>query len=277
MNATTPKANKSRLAFFLLAIVLIIPFWVYGAMTGIQLLPGIPVAALGTFCPMLAAIILVYREDKRASVAALLKRSFDFKRIKAKRWYAPILLIVPVVMVLSFAVLRLTGVPVPAPQIAVLPTLALCIVTFIAALGEELGWSGYAIDPMQARWGALKAGIILGIFWAVYHYIALLQAHRSVEWIAWWTLYTVAARMIMVWLFNNTGKSVFGMALFHMTINVTWQLFPVGGSFFDPRVTGLILAVVAAIVVGVCGPQMQGQRTSLISIVAGSKETPAIR
>ena len=277
MNATTPKANKSRLAFFLLAIVLIIPFWVYGAMTGIQLLPGIPVAALGTFCPMLAAIILVYREDKRASVAALLKRSFDFKRIKAKRWYAPILLIVPVVMVLSFAVLRLTGVPVPAPQIAVLPTLALCIVTFIAALGEELGWSGYAIDPMQARWGALKAGIILGIFWAVYHYIALLQAHRSVEWIAWWTLYTVAARMIMVWLFNNTGKSVFGMALFHMTINVTWQLFPVGGSFFDPRVTGLILAVVAAIVVGVWGPQMQGQRTSLISIVAGSKETPAIR
>jgi hypothetical protein len=64
----------------------------------------------------------------------------------------------------------------------------------------------------------------------------------------------------MVWLFNNTGKSVFGMALFHMTINVTWLLFPVSGSFFDPRVTGLILAAIAASVVMVWGPGMQGRR-----------------
>lgn len=107
MNAATPKPNKSLLAFFLLAVVLIIPFWVFGAMTGLQLAPGLPVAALGAFCPMLAAIILVYQEDKRAGVVALLKRSVDFKRIKAKRWYAPILLIMPV---LSFWVLRLMGV-----------------------------------------------------------------------------------------------------------------------------------------------------------------------
>jgi hypothetical protein len=131
----------------------------------------------------------------------------------------------------------------------VFQSLALCVVFFIGALGEELGWSGYAIDPMQNHWGALKASIILGLIWAVYHYIGLVQAHRSVEWIAWWTLYTVAARVIMVWLFNNTGKSVFGMVLFHMTLNVTWQLFPVSGSFFDPRVTGLITAVIAIIVI----------------------------
>jgi membrane protease YdiL (CAAX protease family) len=264
MNTTTPKPHKSLLAFFLLAVVLIIPFWVFGALTGLQLLPGLPVAALGAFCPMLAALILVYREDKKAGVVALLKRSFDFKRIKDKWWYAPILLIMPVVTILSFWVLRLMGVSVPAPQITILPTLALCVIFFIAALGEELGWSGYAIDPMQARWGTLKASIILGIFWAVFHYIGLVEAHRTVEWIAWWTLFTVAARVIMVWLFNNTGKSVFGLALFHMTSNVAWQLFPLHGSYYDYRVTGLILAVVAVIVVGVWGPQMQGprQRTS---------------
>jgi membrane protease YdiL (CAAX protease family) len=258
MNAITPK--KSPLAFFLLVVALIIPFWVFGALTGIQLSPGIPVAALGTFCPMLAAIILVYREDKKAGVVTLLKRSFDFKRIKSKWWYVPILLVMPAVTTLQFWVLRLMGVSLPDPQIAILPTLALCIAAFIAALGEELGWSGYAIDPMQARWGALKASIILGIFWAVYHYIGLVQAHRSVEWIAWWTLFTIAARVLMVWLFNNTGKSVFGMALFHMTLNVTWQLFPIQGSYYDYRVTGLIMAAVAAIVVVVWEPQVRGRR-----------------
>jgi uncharacterized protein len=270
MNATTPQPHKSPLAFFLLAVVLLIPFWVYGAITGLQLSPGLPVAVLGTFCPMLAAIILVYREDKRTGVVALLKRSFDFQRIKVKRWYAPILLIMPIATVLSFWVQRLTGESVPNPQIVVFQALALCVGSFIGALGEELGWSGYAIDPMQARWGALKASILLGIILAVYHYIGLVQAHRPIEWIAWWTLYTVAARVIMVWLFNNTGRSVFGMALFHMTINVTWLLFPVSGSFFDPRVTGLILAAIAASVVMVWGPGMQGRRHRTSQALTGN-------
>ncbi len=257
-------SKESPLAFFLLATVLLIPFLVYGALTGLQLAPGLPVAALAVFCPMLAASILVYRQDKKAGVVALLKRSFDFQRIKNKWWYAPILLIMPLAMTLSFWVQRLTGVPIPNPQIDVVQALALCVACFIGALGEELGWSGYAIGPMQASLGALRASILLGLFWAVYHYIGLVEAHRSVEWIAWWTLYTVASRVIMVWLFNNTGGSVFGMILFHMMINVTWLLYPVDNSFFDPRVTGLILAAIATSVVIVSGPGMQGwrQRTS---------------
>ncbi len=270
MSATTPESDKSLLAFFLLAVVLIIPFWVLGAMTGLELLPGLPVAALATFCPLLAALVLVYREDRGAGAIALLKRSFDFGRITDKRWYAPILLTMPGAAAVSFAVLRLTGVPVPAPQLAILPTLVLCVLFVIAALGEELGWSGYAIDPMQARWGALKASILLGVFWALYHYIGLVQAHRSVEWIAWWTLLTIAARVIMVWLFNNTGHSVFGMALFHMTLNATWQLFPIQGSDWDPRVTGLIVAAMAAIVVVVWTPQLRGRRLGTSQTLTGS-------
>ncbi|MCL5947370.1 MAG: CPBP family intramembrane metalloprotease [Chloroflexi bacterium] len=241
--------KKSPLTFFLLAFAFAIPFWLTGAVTGLEPLPGLPVAALAAVCPMLAAMILVYRENKNAGLATLLKRSFDFKRIKAKIWYVPTLLIMPVVMALSFGVLRLSGTHVPTPQIGVLSALILCAVFFIGALGEELGWSGYAIDPMQERWGALQASIVLGLIWALYHYIPLAQAHRSVSWIAWWTLGTVALRLVMVWLYNNTGKSVFAMVLFHMMINVTWQLFPVNGSYYDPRSTGLIAAAVSTIIV----------------------------
>lgn len=59
----------------------------------------------------------------------------------------------------------------------------------------------------------------------------------------------------MVWLYNNTGKSVFGAALFHAMVNVSWLLFPSYGSHFDPRVTGLIVSVAAAIVAVVWGPR----------------------
>jgi hypothetical protein len=45
------------------------------------------------------------------------------------------------------------------------------------------------------------------------------------------------------------------MAVFHTTINVTWQLFPIHGSYFDPRVNGVIMAIVAVVVVAVWGPR----------------------
>lgn len=194
LQQTTPQrqspSGRSPLAFFTLVFALAIPFWVIGGLTGHQLLPGLPVAALMAVCPALAALILAYWEKRSAGVTVLLKRAFDYKRITAKIWYAPILLLMPVVMVLSFGVIRLTGTPVPAPLISVLPTLMLCVVFFIGALCEELGWSGYAIDPMQHRLGALQASIVLGSVWAVFHYVALVQAHRSVAWIAWWSLGT---------------------------------------------------------------------------------------
>jgi uncharacterized protein len=244
--------------FFLLVFTLSIPFWLVGAVTRLQLLTGLPVAALMAVCPATAALNLAHREDGTAG--GLLKRAFDYMRIREKVWYAPILLLIPGVMVLSYGVMRLTGMPVPAPQIAVLPTLIMCVAFFIAASGEELGWSGYIIDPMQNRWGALRASILLRSVWAVYHYVALVQAHRSAAWIAWWSLGTVAARVIIVWLYNNTGKSVFAAALFHTTLNVTWQLFPIHGSYFDPRVTGSITAYVAAIVIVVWGPRTLARR-----------------
>jgi membrane protease YdiL (CAAX protease family) len=34
-------------------------------------------------------------------------------------------------------------------------------VFLVGALGEELGWSGYVLDPLQDRWSALRAGTSL--------------------------------------------------------------------------------------------------------------------
>jgi len=246
---------KTTVLFFVLTFVLSIPFMVISAITKIEIMPGLPIAAICTICPMLAALILVYREDKKAGVVRLLQRSFDYKRIKARAWYLPILLLMPVVMIISFFIIRLIGIAIPAPVINVFSTLILCVIFFIGALGEELGWSGYAIDPMQKSMGALPASLALGIIWAVYHYVGLAEVNRSVVWILWWSLGSIAIRVIMVWIFNNSGKSVFAMALFHMTINVTWQLFPVSGSYYNPKITGLVLTLVTVCVMTFYDPK----------------------
>jgi uncharacterized protein len=76
-----------------------------------------------------------------------------------------------------------------------------------------------------------------------------VQAHRAPAWIAWWCGGTVATRVIYVWIYNDTNKSVFSAILFHDIDNLSWLTFPVGGSYFDPRVTGLIMLGLAILVV----------------------------
>ena len=126
---------------------------------------------------------------------------------------------------------------------------------FIAALGEELGWTGYVIDPLQDRSNALQASLVLGLVWAGWHIVALVQVGRAANWIVWWSLYTVVQRVIIVWLYNNTGKSVFAATVYHTMMNLCWQLFPIDGSFWDPRITALIVSAVAAIVIVVWRPK----------------------
>jgi uncharacterized protein len=239
-------------AFFALTFALALPFWIFGGRSDHQLMPGLPMAALMFVCPGLAALMLVGREQGPKGIKALLAKAVDYENIAPRTWCA-LLLLNPAIFIFSFVGLRLLGASVPAPQIQILPTLALCAVFFVSALGEELGWTGYATDSMQHRWGPLRASLLLGAVWAIFHLVALAQAHRSVRWIAWWTLWTISQRVIIVWLYNSTAKSVFAAILFHASSNVCWQAFPIRGSFFDPRITGLITTCLAIVAIGLCG------------------------
>ena len=246
--------NSSPLKFFALVFGLSVPFWLIGAATDLQLMPGLSVSALMAFCPMALALILVHLDNEAGGVRALLPRSFDFKRIRAKRWYAPILLLMAGVNVAVCGLMRWLDMTVPAPQVSALPTLWMFGAFFVGALGEELGWSAYIADPLQARWNAMQTGVLLGVVGVLWHLVPLLLVQRSPNWIAWWCLYALAARILIVWLYNNTCKSVFAVALFHATLNLSWMLFPIDGSHFDMRLGGLLMMITAAFVTLVWGP-----------------------
>jgi membrane protease YdiL (CAAX protease family) len=216
-------------------------------------------------CPTAAALILVYRENKTAGVTDLLKRTFDFRRIKAKRWYFPILPLMPGVSVVVYALMRWMGMALPSPQIALLPTLLMLLAFLVGALGEELGWSGYVLDPMQDQWSALRVGVSLGLVAIIWHLAPMFLMQRTPEWIAWWCLYVMGSRILIVWLYNNTGKSVFGVTLFHAMLNLSYILFPVYGSHFDMRLGGLVTALAAAIVIVLWGPRTMTRYAHAVS------------
>ena len=240
---TVSKSHSSKssvLPFFGLVLVLLVPFWILGEIRPVELLPGLPISALGAFTPAIAALILRYKSDGFSGFLRLLQRSFDFRRIKNKNWLIMIFLINPVIAISAYEIMRVTGVSLPPVEPWTLSVFPLFILIFIAALGEEIGWTGYATDPLVERWGTIPASLLLGGFWTVIHFIPLVQVHRSAEWITWWSLGTLSYRLIMVWLYTHTGKSVFSATLFHAMINLCWQLFPNSGSHYDPRIFGLI-------------------------------------
>jgi len=222
--------------FFALVFVLSIPFWMLGNIYPVQLLPGLPVSALGVLAPALAAGIMAYRTERLSAVGQLLARSFDLVRIHNKYWFLAFVLFNPSVAVLAFWIMRAIGRSVPQPPPLTLSVVPMFAFFFIGALVEEIGWTGYATEPLRSRWGVLGAGLALGVVWAVFHLVVLTQADRSPGWIAWWSLGTISLRIVMVWLYQHAGKSVFAATIFHAMINLSWQLFPINGSFYDPQV-----------------------------------------
>jgi hypothetical protein len=55
--------------------------------------------------------------------------------------------------------------------------------------------------------------------------------------------------MLIVWIYNKSGKSVFAAILFHTADNVSWSLFPNDGSHYDPMVIGLINCAALIIII----------------------------
>ena len=246
-------ANASPWVFFLLVFFLSIPFYLLGAAGGrLPVVPILPASALMAFMPMIAALILVYRTG---GAVALLKRAFDFSRIHGVRWYLAALLIMPIVCVGEYGVLRLTGTPPLDLRIAPGEALSLVPIFLVGAIGEELGWQGYAYPALRGARNAQEAAVLLGAVWALWHVIPFVQMGRSAGWIFWHCLSTVALRVIIVWLFVNAGNCVFIAVLFHTMINVAWALFPSHGSHYDPFIAFLILMPVTGLILAFWHPQ----------------------
>lgn len=247
MMAFTP-VRKPLWQFFVLIFLLSAPLWL------ISLVVGFPLYVLNAFQPLLAAALLTYHEEGAEGVRRLVGRAVDFWKITQYRWYLPILGLVPAIYLLVYGIKVLSGAPLPPRHTPLFLAPALLMLFFLLAVGEEVGWSGYALPSLQKRWNALTASLVLGAIWAGWHIVPDLQAHHTLSWIGWQRVYSVLLRILLVWLFNNTRGSVFAVSLLHATDNMSFILFPYYGSHYDPRLTCLITLIVAALVVWGWGP-----------------------
>ena len=80
-----------------------------------------------------------------------------------------------------------------------------------AGLLEDLGWTGFALPRLQQHYGWLKAGLVLGLIWGLWHLLADYWGNAN----AWGPLYAsryllwcgasfTAYRMLIAWAYSHT-------------------------------------------------------------------------
>lgn len=241
----------SEVPFFLLVFLLATPFWLVGAFTRSQLSADLPVAALAFIVPVIAAAILQFRERGRQSVVELLWRSLDYDRIDSPVWFVVIIVLPLAVFAMTYAVLAALRLPVPLVRVAVPAAIGMALAFLFAGACEELGWTGYALDRLLRPSSALRASLVLGTITVGFHLVPLLQHGRTAAWIGWWSVSTIAMRVVQVWIYDRTHRSVFAVAVFHAMVNFGeigpfLDFGPGGYPYRAMRISALIMAVVAA-------------------------------
>lgn len=247
MNNTTTETPANFYVFLILTFLLSLPFYIFAFLVPpeMALLAGLTL----TLAPICAALILVYRQDRSSGTKRLLKRAFDYKRITNARWYVPIFLLWPLIFSLVLILLNLFGEPVPDPAFPIVAAPVALLVFFLLALFEEVGWMGYAYDPLENRWNAHIASLVLGLVWAVWHLPIFIATPESTIWVVGQLVNLILTRILIVWIFNNTGRSVFAAILFHAVYNVCTMVFPVYGSSLGPGLTAVIVLITTIIIV----------------------------
>lgn len=240
--------------FFAWVRALSIPFYVWGAVWPIRDLPlGLPATALMIVVPAAVATLGTYHELGASAARALWRRTGDVRRIRSVQWLAIAVLCMPAVALLAYEAMR--GLGSPLPRIVSVPLARaplIFAVYFFGAIFEEIGWTAYATEPLQRRYGVLGAGLAIGTVWALWHVPPwwLGQGH-ALTWVIGQFVATVAMRVIMGWIYAHGGRSLFSAILFHAMINTSYSLFPNQGLYYDPPIAAVILvAVVGALALG---------------------------
>jgi len=186
-----------------------------------------PLLMLGTFAPSLVALALTARAEGTAGMKGLLRRTYQWP--STIRWYLFAVGYLAAIKLAVVVIHRLLAGEWPrfGTEPWYLIAVAIVISTPVQA-GEEIGWRGYALPRLAARFGLARASLLLGLIWACWHLPlffvpGLNQYGQSFPLFA---LGGIALSVAIAWLYAHTEGSV-GMAmLMHSAVNQTTGIVP---------------------------------------------------
>jgi membrane protease YdiL (CAAX protease family) len=185
----------------------------------------------GIFGVGLAAFLVTAAADGRAGVRDLARRTLRWR--VPVRWYAIALLVLPAATtMIALAIYGTEAVESPAE--GWLHVLGVVLVVFVPQLilfqlAEEVGWTGFFQDRLRGRYGPLKLTAVVAFFWALWHMpdffaeegLGVEQVIAAPVFLAFQFGVLFFARVLIVWMYEGTGRSIFIVIVFHAGFDAT--------------------------------------------------------
>ena len=223
-----PGSARTLLLFFLLTYaVMWACFITVAAAVPLSTLPGTVLILLGTYSPSLVALALTARAEGSAGVRALLDRVFQAR--VALRWYLFALLYLASIKLTAAVLLRVTTGAWPRfgqePWFTI--PFAIAFSTPFQA-GEEIGWRGYALPRLAARFGLARASLLLGLIWGVWHLpqFYIRGADTLGQSFFVYLLQVTALSVAFAWLWARSQGSLLPVMLLHAAVNNSKDIVP---------------------------------------------------
>jgi membrane protease YdiL (CAAX protease family) len=177
---------------------------------------------MGTIAPAVVALVLTWCGERKAGLKAVLSRLLQWD--VGVQWYLFAILYMPTVKAAVALSHRLaTGRWPPfGHEGPVVIAVAILISTPVQA-GEEIGWRGYALPRMAARFGLGPASILVGLAWGVWHLplFFLPGADKYGQAFPLYVAGVVAFSIAVAWLYGRTQGSLLLTMLMHSAFNQT--------------------------------------------------------
>lgn len=232
--------------YFATLIALTVPFLMVSTQLPL-LAPGLPAAALAVVCPAIAALLVSRLRHGSQAVHNLLGRTRMPANSSQLGWSLVAVCLPILATVIS--VWWQGASPALASAGLIAPARFALLGAFVAgAWLEELGWSAFATEALLPICGLIGTGLVIGLVWALWHYVPLLQVGRSLDWIAWWTVGTMCTRLTLVLLYLQAERNVWAPTIFHACGNACWQTQESLSVPFDPRSHALAASVIAVLI-----------------------------
>jgi uncharacterized protein len=195
--------------------------------------PYVPIALLlGSNIPSAVAIVLTAVGLGKSATRKLLGRLLIWR--VGWQWY--LVLLAPTALVIgTISLVAITrGGPTAALAVPLLSAIiAVAFMTFPgSALGEEIGWRGFALPRLQFRRTALTASLVVGSLHGLWHLPLWLNGNvdHPLSLYPAFLIQALALSVIYTWLYNSSKGSLLLVVLFHTATNapLTLVLLPLG-------------------------------------------------
>jgi membrane protease YdiL (CAAX protease family) len=153
--------------------------------------------------PGLVGITLTALLEGKDGIRAMFSRMTHWRA--GIRWYVMALGVMPILLLAILYGLAFLVSPAFASALSLLGLAGIA-----AGYMEEIGWTGFATPRLLSRWSPIKAGLILGLLWGLWHGLADYLIRGDTLGAFWpitfglFVLPLTAWRILMVWVYNNT-------------------------------------------------------------------------